>query len=93
MSRGRAKRKLTLCPSIYILRHLKNRQKNFRIFQFLKKKKQACISASLLIFKIALIPFVIFLIVAPLAISVRIQKRQWFPTAPTCLLVDSLTLL
>lgn len=92
MSRGRAKRKITLCPSIYILRHLKNRQKNLGIFQIFLKK-QACISASLLIFKIALIPFVIFLIVAPLAISVRIQKRQWFSTAPTCLPVDSLTLL
>ena len=38
MSRGRAKRKITLCPSIYILRHLKNRQKNFGIFQFFFKK-------------------------------------------------------
>lgn len=33
VSRGRAKRKITLCPSIYILRHLKNRQKNLGIFQ------------------------------------------------------------
>ena len=46
VSRGRAKRKLTLCPSIYILRHLKNRQKNFRIFQFfLKKSRPAFLQA------------------------------------------------
>ncbi len=47
MSRGRAKRKITLCPSIYILRHLKNRQKNLGIFQiFLKKSRPAFLQAS-----------------------------------------------